>query len=95
MPGTGSILRTATLCLTAVALSVTVGTTVLLINHDVVPDGLIALGSAAVGALATLMTTSSYEANHLDKNATYTRTTQEQIVPGPSNGDQKDGSVGG
>lgn len=53
-----SVLRLATIGLIIVVVMVIISATLLLWDGNALPDGVIALGSAAVGALATLMTTS-------------------------------------
>lgn len=54
------VLQLAVFGLIVVATSVVVGTVILVSLSQTVPDGIIALGSAAVGALATLMTTRGF-----------------------------------
>lgn len=54
-----TVLRLAAAGLIAMGLAVVVGSVYLIGLDKDIPDGIIALGSAAVGALATLMTTSS------------------------------------
>lgn len=54
-----SVLRFAVMGLIGVALVAICASAYLLSQSDAVPEGLIAIGSTAVGALATLMVTST------------------------------------
>lgn len=58
-----SVLRIATAGLILLGLTVVVGAVYLIGIGQEIPDGIIALGSAAVGAVATLMTTSQFPDN--------------------------------
>ena len=64
------VLRCATAGLILMGLSVVFGSVYLIGLDKDVPDGIIALGSAAVGALATLMTTSSIDVSGSTVEAT-------------------------
>lgn len=52
------VLRLVALGLTAVALTAAIGVMVLAAFEQEIPEGVLAFGSAAVGALATMMTRS-------------------------------------
>lgn len=77
------VLRCATIGLIATVLTVILSSTWLISAGKQVPDGIVALASAAVGALATLMTTSSLDSHWSSRvgDATITRTVQEKISP--------------
>lgn len=85
--GKGPVLKYATLGLISIVLSVILSATLLIWSGAAVPDGIVALGSAATGALATLMTTSSLDSHWNERDGTYTRTIQERVQP-PANGDK-------
>lgn len=53
--GSSSVLRLAVLGLIVLGLSALLGTTILLFQERPVPDGVIAIGAATVGALSTLL----------------------------------------